>query len=485
MNSDFPCHQIAAAPTSRRAFLRQSALGFGSIALAGMHATPASAANPLAERMPHFPARAKRVILLFMEGAPSQMDTIDYKPELIKRHDEPLPESALPTPIREGKGEKLSEFGQLYKPVAKFKQRGESGLWISDAIPHIAECADDLCVLNGMVADSTEHGTATQQFHTGMPVLPRPSMGAWLMHGLGTENQNLPGFVVVSPPAGSNVNCGTDFLPGVYQSTILQDAEKSGSEKIRYLFDKRLPRELRASQLDFLQSLNRQHAASVGEDSALESLIESNELAFRMQTEAPEVLDIEDESAATKELYGIGEKETDAFGRQCLLARRLAESGVRFIQVTSKEWDHHSEIAKLLPASCRRVDKPVAGLLTDLKARGLLEDTLVIWSGEFGRTPNWQNFGAAKKAGKPPGRGHNPFGFSLFMAGGGVKPGFKYGATDDFGYSAVEGRVHIHDFHATLLHLLGLDHEKLTYTYAGRPYRLTDVYGNVVKNILS
>ena len=485
----FPCGRITAPAASRRQFLSQSALGFGSIALAGMldrNAEAAtSAANPLAQKLPHFPARAKRVILLFMEGAPSQMDTIDYKPELIKRHDEPLPDSALPSSIREGKGEKLSQFGQLYKPVVDFRQRGESGLWMSDAIPHMAAHADDLCILNGMVCDSTEHGTATQQFHTGMPVLPRPSMGAWLMYGLGTENQNLPGFVVVSPPAGSNVNCGTDFLPGVYQSTILRDADQPGSEKIRYLFDKRLPRKLRQGQLGFLQQLNQSHSESVGNDPALESLIEANELAFRMQTEAPEVLDLEGESPAVKRLYGIGDKVTDSFGRQCLLARKLAESGVRFIQVTSKEWDHHDEIAKKLPASCRKVDKPIGGLLTDLKRLGLLEDTLVIWSGEFGRTPNWQSFGEAKKQGKPPGRGHNPFGFSLWMAGGGVKPGHVHGATDEFGYSAVEGRVHMHDLHATILHLLGLDHERLTYTHAGRPYRLTDVYGNVVREIIS
>jgi hypothetical protein len=476
----FPCGQIT-APASRRDFLRTAALGFGSLAFSSL----AHAANPLAVKQPHFPARARRVILLFMEGAPSQMDTIDYKPELVRRHDEPLPPSALPEVMRAGKGEKLSEFGTLYRPVAEFKPRGQSGLWISDALPHLARHADDLCLLNGMVADSTEHGTATQQFHCGLPVLPRPSMGAWLMYGLGTENQNLPGFVVVSPPAGTAVNCGTDFLPGVYQSTILRDADKAGSEMIRYLNDKRLPRTVRRSQLEFLQDMNRARAAAMGNDSVLESLIESNELAFRMQAEAPEVLNLDAESQATKQSYGIGEPVTDGFGRQCLVARRLAEAGVRFIQLTSKGWDHHGQIAKNLPESCRKVDKPIAGLLADLKARGLLDDTLVLWSGEFGRTPQWQSFGKNKKEGKPPGRGHNPFGFSLWMAGGGVKRGFKYGATDDFGYSAVEGRVHVHDLHATILHLLGLDHEKLTYTFAGRPYRLTDVYGSVVKEIIA
>ena len=305
------------------------------------------------------------------------------------------------------------------------------------------------------------------------------------MYGLGTVNQNMPGFIVVSPPAGSNVNCGTGFLPGVYQSTILRDADKSGSEKIRYLFDKRLPRPVRRKQLAFLQELNAGHARRSGSEPDLESMIEANELAFRMQAEAPEVFDIEGESAATKAMYGIGDKATDAFGRQCLLARRLAEANVRFIQLTSKKWDHHGKIASSLPSSCRGVDKPIAGLLADLKARDLLKDTLVIWSGEFGRTPVYQRLVADEKKGVPPGRGHNPCGWSLFMAGGGVKPGFKHGSTDEFGYSAIEGRVHTHDFHATILHLLGLDHERLTFTHAGRPYRLTDVYGSVVKEILA
>ena len=481
----FPCQRIAAPPATRREFLRRSSFGFGSLALTTLLAESARAANPLAAKDPMFEARAKRVILLFMEGGPSQMDTIDYKPELIRRSGHPIPESGTPKMIREGKGEDPKQFGSLLGPVADFKQRGQSGLWISDAIPHIAQHADDLCILNGMTCDSTEHGTAVQQFHTGMTVQPRPSMGAWLLYGLGTENQNLPGFVVVSAPAGSSVNCGTDFLPGIYQSTMLRDADKQDSEMIRHLLDKRLPRKVRRTQLDFLAEVNRAHAHAAGNDPGLESLIESNELAFRMQTEAPEVLDISHESETTRKLYGIGEEDTDAFGRQCLVARRLAEAGVRFIQVTSKAWDHHGNIAKLLPKSCRSVDKPVAGLLADLKSRGLLDDTLVIWSGEFGRTPVYQRVGMADAQKMPPGRGHNPFGFSLWLAGGGTRPGIVHGRTDDFGYSAVEGRVHVHDLHATILHLLGLDHEKLTYTHAGRPYRLTDVYGNVVKEILA
>ena len=461
---------------NRRAFLRST--GLGAIAT-GTHA------GPLAPKPTHFPARAKRVILLFMEGGPSQVDLIDYKPELIRFQGKPIPASFIPKKTREGKGEPLKEFGALKGPISVFRQRGQSGQWISDLMPHIAGHADDMCILNGMLADSTEHGTATQQLHTGLPVLRRPSMGAWLLHGLGAANPNLPGFVIVSPPAGSTVNCGTDFLPDIYQSTILRDTQAEGGDAIQYLVDDSLPRELRRQQLDFLRSVNESHAYRTGHDPLQSSLIEANELAFRMQTEAPEVLDYSTESDATRRLYGIGEGHTDAFGRQCLVARRLAEAGVRFIQVTSKEWDHHRKIDDVLPRKCRQVDQPIAGLLTDLKQRGLLEDTLLIWCGEFGRTPVSQGVGDAAKKGIAPGRGHNPFGWSLWMAGGGVKPGLRYGATDELGYSSVMGRVHIHDLHATILHLLGMDHERHTYRHAGRDYRLTDLAGRVVEGIVS
>lgn len=471
-----------AAGWSRREILQRSALGFGSLAFAALNAKASSAENPLAAKQPHFRPRAKRVILLFLEGGLSHVDTIDYKPELIRRRDQPMPLSATPKKIREGKGEPFEAFGSLLGPVAEFRPRGDSGLWISDAFRETAAHADDLCILNGMVADSTEHGTATQQFHTGLPVLPRPSMGAWILYGLGTENESLPGFVVVSPPAGSNVNCGADFLPGVYQSTILRDAHRADGEKIRYLAGAGMSGASRGRQLEFLQRLNRRHAEAAGGDPELESLIEANELAFRMQTEAAPALDLDQESAATQRLYGIGEQQTDAFARQCLLARRLAERGVRFIQVTSKGWDHHDYITTALPESCSQVDRPIAGLLADLKSRGLLDDTLIVISGEFGRTPVFQNKKLQKDV---AGRGHNPFGWSLMLAGGGVKPGLRYGATDDFGYSAVEGRVHIHDLHATILHLLGLDHERLTFRHGGRDYRLTDVAGRVAREIVA
>lgn len=461
---------------NRRAFL--GSVGLGAIAAS-------ATAGPLSSKPTHFQPRAKRVIMLFMEGGPSQVDLIDYKPELIRRHGIPVPESFIPKKTRDGKGEPLKEFGALKAPIAPFRQRGQAGLWMSDLMPHVAGRADDLCILNGMMADSTEHGTATQQLHTGLPVLRRPSMGSWLLHGLGTGNPNLPGFVVVSPPAGSNVNCGTDFLPDIYQSTILRDSETEGGDAIRYLANDELPRDLQRHQLDFLRQINEDHAHRSGGDPLQSSLIEANELAFRMQTEAPEVLDYSGESLATRRLYGIGNGATDTFARQCLTARRLAEAGVRFIQVTHKDWDHHRNIDDALPKSCRQVDQPIAGLLTDLKQRGLLDDTLVIWSGEFGRTPVSQGVGDAAKKGIPPGRGHNPFGWSLWMAGGGVKPGHRHGATDEFGYSSVSGLVHVHDLHATILHLLGMDHERLTYRHAGRDYRLTDIAGRVVSGVLA
>lgn len=463
---------------NRRAFLRSTVLGLGSLAAS-------AEAGMLSPKSTHFAARARRVILLFMEGGPSQLDLIDYKPELIRRHGEALPDSLIPRKTREGKGEPLKEFGALMRPVSPFRQRGQSGLWMSDLMPQLAGHADDLCILNGMVADSTEHGAATQQLHTGLPALSRPSMGAWLLHGLGAENPNLPGFFVVSPPAGSAVNCGTDFLPDVCQSTILSDTDSETGESFRHLIDDSLPRDLRLQQLDLLRAVNQDHADRSGDDPLLTSLTEANELAFRMQTEAPEVLDYSRESMETRRLYGIGGGPSDAFGRQCLIARRLAEAGVRFIQLTNKGWDHHRDIDDALPNKCGQVDRPIAGLLADLKQRGLLDDTLVIWCGEFGRTPVSQGVGESLKKGVTPGRGHNPFGWSLWMAGGGVKPGHRHGATDEFGYSSVTDRVHIHDLHATILHLLGMDHKRLTYRHAGRDYRLTDLAGRVVKGILA
>jgi hypothetical protein len=420
-----------------------------------------------------------------MEGGPSHVDLIDYKPELFRRHGQKLSADLMPLAWREGKGESPDDFGPIMATPVKFAPHGRSGLWLSDAIPHVARHADDLCLINSMHCDSPEHGTAVQQFHTGM-LVPRPSMGAWITYGLGTENQDLPGFVVISPPAGSTVNCGSDFLPAIYQATLLRDPDRAEGEKIRHLSDPGLPPALRRRQLEMLRLLNRDHAGRAGQDSRLESMIESFELAFRMQQGAPQVLDIARESASTLALYGTDDPETEAFGRQCLLARRLAEAGVRFIQVTSKGWDHHGTMYSSLKKSCARIDRPIGGLLTDLKRRGLLDDTLIIWSGEFGRTPLVQGVRGKKEIHyEKLGRGHNSYGWSLWLAGGGVKGGIRHGETDDFGFQAITNPVHVHDLHATILHLLGLDHERLTYRHAGRDFRLTDVHGKVVEDILA
>ncbi len=479
------CGQAAPPAQSRRDFLKQAALGFGSVALAALVAPTAGAAGPLAARAPHFRPRAKRVIFLFMEGGPSHVDLIDYKPELFRRHGQRLPFDLLPRQWREGRGESPDDFGPIMATPVKFARHGQSGLWLSDAMPNVARHADKLCVINGMVCDSPEHGTAVQQFHTGLFV-PRPSMGAWMLYGLGTENQDLPGFVVIAPPAGSTVNCGSDFLPAIYQATILRDGGAATEERIRYLNAPPSSALIRQEQLEFLRDANRAHAQRSGADPRLESVIEAHELAFRMQARAPGVFDLTQESAESLALYGVDQPETQSFGRQCLLARRLAEAGVRFIQVTSKGWDHHGTMYSSLTRSCARVDKPIAGLLTDLERRGLLEDTLVMWSGEFGRTPLVQGVrGRTEINYAALGRGHNPYGWSLWMAGGGVKAGYRHGATDPFGFQTVEGRVHVHDLHATMLHLLGLDHERLTYRHAGRDFRLTDVYGQVVQNIVA
>lgn len=479
------CDQTAPPAKSRRDFLKQAALGFGSVALAALAAQTSGPSSPLAVRAPHFRPRAKRVIFLFMEGGPSHVDLIDYKPELFRRHGQRLPFESMPRHWREGRGESPDDFGPIMAPPVRFAQHRQSGLWLSDAMPHLARHADKLCVTNSMVGDSPEHGTAVQQFHTGLFV-PRPSMGAWVLYGLGTENQDLPGFVVISPPAGSTVNCGSDFLPAIYQATILRDDGSATGERIRYLNAPSGSAELRREQLEFLRQLNREHAQRAGSDARLESVIEAHELAFRMQQQAPGVFDLSQESAESLALYGIDQPETESFGRQCLLARRLAEAGVRFIQVTSKGWDHHGAMYSSLMRSCGRVDKPIVGLLSDLERRGLLEDTLVVWSGEFGRTPLVQGVrGRTEINYAGLGRGHNPYGWSLWLAGGGVKAGFHHGTTDPFGFQAVEDRVHIHDLHATVLHLLGLDHERLTYRHAGRDFRLTDIYGQVVRNILA
>lgn len=420
----------------------------------------------------HFAPKAKRVIFLFMSGGPSHVDLFDPKPRLAAMNGQPLP-FAKPKLER-------TKTGNLLASPWQFARHGQSGIEISELFPHIASCADDLCVIRSMVADNINHNGACLQMNTGEQAFSRPSLGSWLLYGLGSENQNLPGFVVVSPaqPAQGAPLWSNSFLPAEYQGTLVSDLKKP----IANLAGNRPGQR---AELDLLRAFNQLHAEQRQEDSRLSARIESFELAFRMQAEAPEAFGIEGESEATKKLYGLDDKTTEIFGRQCLMARRLSERGVRMVQVyhttTSKRsscqlWDQHGNLRQELPANCAATDKPVAGLLKDLKSRGLLDETLVIWGGEFGRTPTAEGNN---------GREHHPFGFTMWLAGGGVRGGMVHGATDEFGWHAVKDRVHVHDLHATILHLLGLDHTKLTYRFGGRDYRLTDVHGEVVRAILA
>ncbi len=458
-------------PLSRRQLLERAAAGFGLTALNTLTAAP------------HHPAKAKRVIFLFMQGGPSQMDLFEYKPELEKRNGQPLASALKLPPNYEAPGLRDS---RLFGPMGKFVRYGQRGMWMSDMLPHLGSVVDDLCFLHAMHADSEAHAPAIRQLHTGHSIQVRPSMGAWTLYGLGSENKNLPGFVTICPALGGDGGTpqlfGSAFLPASFQGTPIGKSGDAKNARIDYLSNASLTPADQRRQLDFLKQIN---AGFDPADAELQARIESFELAFRMQMEAPKVLDIDTESEATKALYGIGTKETDDFGRQCLMARRLAESGVRFVQITDGGWDHHAKLRQSLPTRCKAVDKPIAALITDLKARGLLDDTLVLWGGEFGRTPFDQDLTQGKGPINERGREHNPKGFTMFLAGGGVKPGISYGETDDFSWNAIQGKVHIHDLHATMLHLLGIDHEKLTYRYTGRDYRLTDVHGRVVKEILA
>jgi hypothetical protein len=456
---------------SRRQMLRQTGAGFGSLALAALLAEEAPAAeasaNPLAPRPPHFPARAQHVIFLFMPGGPSQVDTFDPKPRLARDHGKPSPKLYL--------GQKRNLLASPWK----FHKRGQSGLEVSELFPHLGACADRLCVLRSMVADDVNHPGGCLQMNTGERVATRPSLGAWVTYGLGTQNQNLPAFIAIGPgPLIEGARqYGAGFLPAAYQGTFVSDLQNP----IRNLRNDRVPPDRQRHDLDALRRLNDLHRADRADDSRLNARIESFELAYRMQLQAPDAFDLNRESETTRRRYGIGQKETDVFGRQCLLARRLVERGVRFVQLYYttggfQPWDQHSDLKGGHARNAKATDLPIANLLRDLEARGLLDTTLVLWGGEFGRTP------AAEGA---DGRDHHPYGFTMWLAGGGVRGGLSYGATDEFGWDAVENRVHVHDLHATILHLLGLDHEKLTYRHSGRDYRLTDVYGNVVKGILA
>ena len=471
---------------NRRELLRTSGCGFGMLALRAMLAEQAAArTDPLAPKAPHHEPRAKRVIFLWMQGGPSQVDMFDYKPALA-RHDG----QAMPYELPSNRSMPGVAYSKLMGPIAKFAPAGECGMQVSDLLPNLSRHADDLCVLKAMEADSEAHAPAVRQLHTGATQLVRPSIGSWVAYGLGTENRNLPAFVTVAPniagDGGSVQLYGNAFLPAVFQGTAL-GTSATGARKatIGYLDDPAIKPAAQRRQLDLIQAMNREHLDRHRADRQLEGVIESFELAFRMQAEVPALVDLSIETQATRELYGIGEKETDDFGRQCLLARRFAEAGVRFVQITSNGWDSHANIRRAHPAKCRSVDRPIAALIQDLKQRGLFDDTLLVWSGEFGRTPHYQDLQDGEGDPESFGRGHNPYGFAAWLAGGGVRGGMTFGQLDDFGFRAVEGKVHVHDLHATILHLLGLDHERLTYRYSGRDFRLTDVYGRVVSAVLA
>lgn len=434
-------------------------------------------ASPLAEKPPHFPPRARRIIFLFMAGGPSQMDLFDYKPRLAQGSGKPLPYQLPATEATVG-----LDNPRLLGPISGFQHQGKCGLYMSDLLPHTARHVDDLCILRAVQADSPNHPVAIRQLHTGNLFDTVPSMGSWLSYGLGTENQQLPSYITILPQEGER-NFSSAFLPAIHQGTAIQHVESSPDKApIRHLADSSLSPQVQRHRIDLIQAMNRRQLERLQTDRQMEGVIESFELAFRMQTETPRLVNFAEESKETLALYGIGDTPTDQFGRQCLLARRFAEAGVRFVQVSLGGWDHHGNIADGLKKECLISDKPIAGLLTDLKQRGMLDETLVLWGGEFGRTPHTQILDGNQNA---PGREHNHHGFTMWMAGGGVKPGVTHGVTDDFGYYGVEGQVHINDLHATILHLMGLDHERLTFEHHGRPFRLTDVAGRVVTELIA
>ncbi len=459
---------------SRRHFLQTTSSGIGWLAFSAL----AQAKGGLASKIPHLAARAKRVIFLTMRGGPSHVDLFDYKPELAKR---------------DGKTANLgrdSAGAKLYAPVHEMQQHGQSGQWITSLYPHLAKHADELCIINSMHTDLPNHAQAFGQMHTGSFQFVRPSIGAWTLYGLGTENENLPGFITLNPPAdnGGAQNYGSAFLPAICQGTkiggsqlpdlyaALLKKDVAPGPPMKNIENKNVPRDLQRAQIDLIRGLNERKMERDGQHPEIEGAIESFELAFRMQSEVPDVLDLRSEPEHIRQLYGIGVGK-DQFARQCLLARRLAEAGVRFIEIASPgNWDHHNRLREQLATNCAATDQPIAALLTDLKARGMLRDTLVVWAGEFGRTPYAQS---------GDGRDHNHKGYSIWMAGGGVRGGVRYGSTDEIGYRAVENRMHIHDWHATMLHLLGLDHTKLTYNHGGRNFRLTNVGGEVATGILA
>ncbi|MFM2003644.1 MAG: hypothetical protein RI963_3070 [Planctomycetota bacterium] len=461
--------------SSRRALLQGAACGFGALALADiLHA----ASDPAAAIAGHHPARAKRVIFLFMGGGPSQHDLFDPKEFIREKHGQKIDSPLRPEVTQVGTEKYLA-----LDAMAPVKPRGQSGTMVSDLMPQLAEIADEICLLRGMNADNPQHASAINQFHTGVFTEVRPSMGAWIGYGLGTENRDLPGFVSIHAPGVRTY--GSGFLPARHQGTPLTVPLDDKTLPIENLRNVSASDAVQQRRLDLTRQLNRELVQRLQGDANMEGMIQNMELAFRMQTNTPQLVDLSKETPETFDLYGIGSgKASDKHGRACLLARKLSESGVRFVQVTMDGWDHHGDIRGNLPKLCEQTDRPVAGLIRDLKRRGLLDDTLVLWSGEFGRTPWSQDLSGTAPIDKH-GREHQPESFCAWMAGGGIKAGMTWGETDHMGYNVTSGKVHIHDLHATMLHLLGIDHTRLTWNHLGRDFRLTDVHGSVVKEILA
>ncbi len=472
------CGRFQQTPLSRREMLRRSAQGFGALALAALGGDRAYAlgqSGGLTPAITHHRARARNVILLYMDGGVSQVDSFDPKPRLDREHGQPFHAKMEAT--------QFDNIGTTLKSHWKFRRYGQSGIPVSDLFPNVGRCADDLCVIRSMVANFSEHNQANFFLHTGFAMQGRPSMGAWVSYGLGSECWDLPGFVVLDGgliPSGGIDNFGSGFLPATHQGTLF----KSGKTPLANVQPLEKTAGLQESKLALLRQLDRGVLDRFGHVDALESSIANYEMAFRMQAAVPDLIDLGRESEATRKLYGFDHpfEQTRRYAWQCLLARRLVEKGVRFVELTCQRisgndrWDAHGGLKKNHSENALAVDQPIAGLLTDLKSRGLLDETLVIFAGEFGRTPFAQG---------SDGRDHNPYGFSVWMAGGGVKGGTIYGATDEYGYRTIENRVEVHDLHATMLHLLGMDHKRLTYRFDGRDMRLTDVHGRVVRDIVS
>ena len=456
------CFFKSPSPKTRRQMLKQSGAGFGCLALNAL-LSEESIASKLSPSL----ARTKRVIFLFMHGGPSTLDLFDPKEALSKDNGKPLPYDK-PRIVS-------SKTGNLLASPWKFKRHGQSGASVSELLPNIASISDDLCFINSMHCSNSRHGGALLELHTGSDTFTRPAMGSWINYGLGSENDNLPGFITINPPSshGGSGAWSSAFLPAKYGGTMISG--KGSNMNIPFIKSPLKERSQQRKEIDLINAFNKNHISNFEGNTELESRIESYELAFRMQMAAPEIQNIEDEPDHINKLYGADQKPTDEFAKQCIMARRFSEAGVRFVQVTHRYWDSHGNLKDEHTKLSKEMDKPVAGLIQDLKQRGLLDETLVLWGGEFGRTPVAQGNN---------GRDHNPHGFTMFMAGGGVKPGMQYGSTDEYGYHAEEKPVHFHDLHATILHLMGIDHTDLTYRYAGRDFRLTDVHGNIISDII-